>query len=200
MTAVTAPLLPTGYNAVLSRLKDQVRAAQMVADRAANAEMLNLYRSIGLTILEQQQVAGWGGKVIDRLSPDLRSEFPKMTGLNRSNLYYMRAFAAAWPGSEVVPCSVGQLPWRMIRCLLDKLSEREERDWYAGKAIENTWSLPVLEHHIATGLRARLGSAPSNFPDRLPPADSDLVQEMTKDPYVFDFLSMTEQAAERDLE
>ena len=88
----------------------------------------------------------------------------------------------------------------MVRCLLDKLSDRAERDWYADKAVGNTWSLPVLEHHIATGLRARLGSAPSNFANHLPAADSDLAQEITNDPYVFDFLSMTEQAAERDLE
>lgn len=178
----------------------QVRAAQMTAYRAANEELLRLYRVIGQTILDQQAAAGWGGKIIDKLGADLRQEFPGMSGLARSNLYYMRAFAAAWPDGQVVPRPVGQLPWRMVRCLLDKLSDRTERDWYAGKAVENSWSLPVLEHHIATGLHGRLGVAPSNFVDRLPAADSDLAQEITKDPYVFDFLSMTERAAERDLE
>lgn len=197
---MTDALVPAGYDEVLTRLKDEVRTARMSAQRAANAELLHLYRTIGQTILEQQAVAGWGGKIIDRLSADLRREFSGMSGLARSNLYYMRAFAAAWPNGEVVPRSVGQLPWRMVRCLLDKLADRGERDWYADKAVGNAWSLPVLEHHIATGLRTRLGSAPSNFGDHLPAADSDLAQEMTKDPYVFDFLSMTEQAAERDLE
>jgi len=193
-------MVPAGYDAVLTHLKAQVRAAQMTAYRAANEELLRLYRVIGQTILDQQAAAGWGGKIIDKLGADLRQEFPGMSGLARSNLYYMRAFAAAWPDGQVVPRPVGQLPWRMVRCLLDKLSDRTERDWHAGKAVENSWSLPVLEHHIATGLHGRLGVAPSNFVDRLPAADSDLAQEITKDPYVFDFLSMTERAAERDLE
>ncbi len=200
MTCVTDALVPSGYGQVLDRLKAEVRAAQVQAHRVANAELLRLYRRIGQTIIEQQSEAGWGARVIDRLAADLRTEFPTMSGLSRSNLYYMRAFAAAWPEDEVVPRGVGQLPWRMVRCLLDKLDDRSARDWYAAKAAENGWALSVLEHQITTDLRSRAASAPSNFPDRLPPVDSDLAREAVKDPYVFDFLTLREGAAERDLE
>ncbi|QNK82913.1 DUF1016 N-terminal domain-containing protein [Nakamurella sp. PAMC28650] len=77
---MTDALVPAGYDEVLTRLKDEVRTARMSAQRAANAELLHLYRTIGQTILEQQAVAGWGGKIIDRLSADLRREFPGMSG------------------------------------------------------------------------------------------------------------------------
>jgi hypothetical protein len=77
----------------------------------------------------------WGAKVIDRLAADLRRDFPEMTGFSRSNLHYMRQLAAAWPGDEVVPQPVGQLPWGHIRCLLDKLDDPAPRlCWYAAKA------------------------------------------------------------------
>lgn len=102
-------VVPEGYEAVLGRLKVQVRAAQLTAHRAANEELLRLYRMIEQTILEQQAVAGWGGRIIDKLAADLRQEFHGMSGLARSNLYYMRAFATVWPDDKVVPRPVGQL-------------------------------------------------------------------------------------------
>lgn len=123
-----------------------------------------------------------------------------MRGIGRSNVHYMRAMAAAWPRQAVVQQAVGQLPWGHITVLLDKLDDQDERDWYAAKAAEHGWSRDVLRLQITGRLHGRLGAAPSNFADQLPAADSDLARQLTKDPYVFEFLNMHEHVAERDVE
>jgi hypothetical protein len=107
--------------------------------RAANSELLGLYWSVGRDILDRQEQAGWGSRVIDRLATDLRAEFPDQRGWSRRNLHYMRSFAEAWPTAEsFVPQAVAQLPWGHVRVLLDKLSTRQERDWYAAPASKTT--------------------------------------------------------------
>lgn len=193
------PGSPVGYGEVLERLKREVRTARARAQQAVTTELLDLYRTIGAEILAQQEAHGWGARVIARLATDLKHAFPDMRGFSRSNLYYMRAFATAWPLPGVVPPSVGQLPWRHIRCLIDKLDTQDEREWYAAHAVAHGWSLPVLEHQIATGLRGRAGAAPSNFSDRLVTPESGLAQQLVRDPYVFEFLDLRERAAERDM-
>ena len=186
---MSGELQPAGYGEVLARLTAEVRAARIEAQRTANVSLLTLYWTIGSEILHQQQARGWGAKVIDQLARDLRAEFPNQRGFNRSNLYYMRAFAAAWPERAIVPTALGQLPWSHVRCLLDKLDDQDERDWYAAEAAEHGWTLSVLEHQIATGLRSRIAAAPSNFAGQLPDGDdAQLAQQLTRDPYVFDFL------------
>lgn len=191
--------LPDGYAEVLRRLTTEVRNAQLRAQRTANTALLELFWAIGAEILRQQQERGWGAKVIDRLATDLRAEFPDMRGLTRSNLYYMRAFAAGWPDRTIVPTALGRLSWSHVRCLLDKLDDRPLRDWYAEQAGEHGWSLAVLEHQIATRLHTRIAAAPSNFDQHLGAA-ADAAQQLTKDPYVFDFLNLTAQQREHDLE
>lgn len=191
---------PSGYGEVLDRLKAEVRATRIQAQRAVNAELLGLFWTIGTEILQQQQARGWGAKVIDQLARDLREEFPGMRGLNRANLYSMRAFAAAWPDREIVSTVLRRLSWSHVRCLLTKLDDPSDREWYATEAGNRGWSLSVLEHQIAIGLRARVAAAPSNFAGQLPAPDSGLAQQLTKDPYVFDFLDLTDSAVEREIE
>ncbi len=191
--------LPEDYPQFLDELKAQVRRARLRATRAANTELLILYWTLGHSLLERQRVHGWGSKVVDQLARDLRSEFPHMRGLSRRNLFYMRSFADAWP-QEIVQQPVAQLPWGHVTVLLDKLDNRELRDWYAARAAEHGWSRHVLTHQIAGQLHRRVGAAPSNFPDQLLPQDSDLAQQLVRDPYIFDFLDLDERAAERELE
>jgi predicted nuclease of restriction endonuclease-like (RecB) superfamily len=138
--------------------------------------------------------------VIDRLARDLRSAFPDMRGFSPRNLKYMRAFAQAWPDGEFVQQAAAQLPWFHLCTLLDKLTTREEREWYAAKAVEHGWSRNVLVMQIETRLRERQGNAVTNFPERLPSPQSDLARDSLKDPYIFDFLGLGEDAQERDLE
>jgi predicted nuclease of restriction endonuclease-like (RecB) superfamily len=124
-----------------------------------------------------------------------------MKGLSPTNLQYMRAFAAAWPGTDPISQrSVGKLPWGHVCTLLDQVKDPALRDWYADRDARNGWSRPVLEHHVATGLHQRIGAAPSNFDQHLDPVDADQAREIVRDPYVFDFLDLTERATERALE
>ncbi|MFC3690490.1 PDDEXK nuclease domain-containing protein [Aquipuribacter hungaricus] len=192
--------VPEGYGDLLERLKERVRTSQVRAARAANTELLALYWSIGRDILQRQEHAGWGAKIVDRLARDLREEFPEQRGWSRRNLQYMRALAAAWPDGDFVHQAGAQLPWRHVTVLLDRLDDPALRDWYAGQAVEHGWSRNVLEHQITSGLHARAGAAPSNFPARLAAPDSELAQQLTRDPYLFDHLDLSARAGERDLE
>ena len=195
-----AELLSIGYDALLKAIKERVSTAQVRAAVAVNTELVRLYWSIGNDILQKQQAEGWGSKVIDRLSRDLKASFPEMQGFSPRNLKYMRAFAAAWPDEAIVQRPVAQLPWRQNIALLDKVKDPELRLWYAQKAVENGWSQPVLVHQIETLLHERQGRAVTNFASTLPAPQSDLVQALLKDPYSFDFLTLALDAQERHLE
>ena len=199
ITGGRAPM-PVGYLQLLDDIKRRIAAARHVARRSVNTELLRLYWTIGRAILDRQDSEGWGAKVIDRLATDLRTAFPDMTGLSRSNLHYMRQFAEAWPDPALVQQPVGQLPWGHITVLLGKVPDQEDRDWYAAQAAQHGWSRAVLADRITGQLRRRVGTAPSNFPTTLPPADSGLAQQLTRDPLVFEFLGLSGQVAERDLE
>lgn len=191
---------PGFYNAWLSNLKERIQSAQQRAALSVNRELVLLYWEIGNEILERQQAQGWGAKVIEQLAKDLTAAFPEMKGFSRRNLLYMRSFAEEWPDHEFVQQAVAQLPWGQNLLLLTKLKTREEREWYAAKAIEHGWSRNVMWHHISTQLLERTGKAVTNFDGRLPKPDSELAQQTLKDPYLFDFLGISEEAKERDIE
>jgi predicted nuclease of restriction endonuclease-like (RecB) superfamily len=194
-------LAPDGYVELLEQLKTRVRAAQLRAVRSANLEVLTLYWSIGRDIVDRQDLAGWGARIVDRLAADLRAAFPDQRGWSRRNLQYMRALATAWPDrDQFVQQAAAQMPWGHVMTLLDRLDTHDDRTWYAAQAVEHGWSRTVLEHQIMNQLRQRIGAAPSNFAEHLPPADSELAQQLLRDPYVFDHLTLTRPVAERDLE
>ncbi|HEY7829679.1 MAG TPA: PDDEXK nuclease domain-containing protein [Solirubrobacteraceae bacterium] len=198
--ASSAPRLLDDYSQCLAGIQARIAASRTRAALAVNSELIGLYWDIGHDILLREGREGWGARVIDRLATDLRRDFPEMKGLSRSNLHYMRQFAASWPDSQIVPQAVGQLPWGHIRCLLDKLDEPAARLWYAAQALENSWSRKVLEAQIASDLRGRQGSTLSSFEHALPQPHSQLVRDALKDPYNFEFLALSQQAKERDLE
>ena len=191
---------PAGYADWLAELKNRIHSAQQRAALAVNRELVLLYWQIGRDILARQAEQGWGAKVIERLAQDLRSAFPQMKGVSPRNLKYMRAFAEAWPDSEFVQQAAAQLPWFHLCTLIDKLKIREERDWYLAKAAEHNWSRNILVMQIETNARGRSGQAVSNFDARLPKPHSDLARESLKDPYRFDFLGLTDEAQEREIE
>lgn len=193
-------VLPDGYPAFLSGLKVRIREARVRAALSVNRELILLYWEIGRDILQRQQEEGWGAKVIERLSTDLRKEFPDVKGFSPRNLKYMRSFAEAWPDPVFVQQVAAQIPWFHNCVILDKLSNREFREWYIHKTIENGWSRNVLVHQIESGLIEREGRAVTNFSSALPAPQSDLARAMLKDPYIFDFLGIGEDAAERELE
>lgn len=188
------------YTAFLRSLKERIRQAQIKAALAVNNELILLYWQMGREILNRQQQEGWGTKVIDRLAQDLKREFPNLGGFSPRNLKYMRAFAEAYPDEQIVQRVAAQIPWRHNQVILDKLKSSEQRFWYAQKSFENGWSRDILVMQIETDLYSRQGGAITNFERTLPEVDSDLAHQLIKDPYNFDFLTLSENAKERDLE
>ena len=192
--------LPQNYDTLLEDLKTRIRQAQVKAALAVNRELVLLYWQIGKDILARQEQEGWGARVITRLSADLRKAFPGMKGLSRTNLLYMRAFSEAYEDEQIVQQLVGQIPWGHNVRILDMVKDADQREWYVRKTIENGWSRNVLVHHIDSRLYEREGRAITNFAATLPAPQSDLAQQLIKDPYHLDFLDITEDARERDLE
>ena len=188
------------YDVFLKDLKTRIRRAQVKAALAVNQELIILYWQIGREILARQQQEGWGAKVIDRLAKDLKREFPDMKGFSPRNLKYMRAFAEAYPDQAIVQEVLAQIPWYHNQALLDKLKAPDERLWYAQGTLENGWSRNILVMQIESNLFQRQGGAVTNFERTLPPEQSDLAQQLIKDPYNFDFLNLSSATQERELE
>ncbi len=187
------------YSNWLIDLKQKIYSSQQKAIFAVNKELVLLYWQIGTEILERQEKQGWGTKVIDQLSKDFRSEFPNMKGFSSRNLKYMRAFAKNWSDITIVQEALAQLPWYHHVTLLDKLNDNEERLAYMKLSIEHGWSRNTLVHHIELQTAKRVGKAQNNFDNFLPKQQSDLAKETLKDPYKFDFLTISNDAHELEI-
>ncbi|OPY51267.1 MAG: hypothetical protein A4E48_01633 [Methanosaeta sp. PtaU1.Bin060] len=197
---MASEILTGAYRELLDDLKNRIRNAQVRAAISVNRELVLLYWQIGQAILERQAQEGWGSKVIERLADDLRHEFPDMKGLSRANLFYMRAFAEAYPQEQIVQQLAGQIPWWHNVVIMTRLKEPELREWYIRSCIENGWSRAVLTAQIETRLHERTGTAITNFQRTLPAPQSELAQQLLKDPYNFEFLTTYDEVLERDLQ
>lgn len=191
---------PEDYAPWLAELKARIAGARQRAALAVNQEQIRLYWQIGREILERQQAQGWGAKVINRLANDLQAAFPDMRGFSASNLKYMRFFAERCPAAQIGQQPADQLPWFHIVLLITKLDDPGEREWYARQTIEQSWSHTALSQQIKNRLHLRQANAVTNFSGRLPEPQSALAHETLKDPYLFDFLGLGEEAHERDIE
>lgn len=189
------------YRSFIQRLTQHVQAAQNRAARAVNTELIALYWMIGREIMDQQESAGWGDDVVGRIAHDLALAADSSRGFSRRNVFYMRQFAQLLGEIEFVPSVMAQISWTQHRKLLDAFSDRPDiYEWYAAKSVENRWSVRQLEAQVNLRLHERQGVAINNFAATLPDSDSEQALEAVKDPYVFDFLEMTETAHERELE
>lgn len=193
------------YSQTLADIKKQISEAQIKAVFAVNKELIMLYWYIGKVIVEKQRKCKWGAKIIDQLAKDLQNSFPGLSGFSRANVFSMRGFYLAY---EKVQQAVGQfenmpifsIPWGHNVILIQKLKNDAERLWYAQKSIECGWSRSMLEMWIESSLYNRQGKAVTNFNKTLPIVQSDMAQQTLKDPYIFDFLTLHENALEKDLE
>lgn len=192
--------MPANYSSFVEELKVFIQKEKLTSILQSNQRMILMYWHIGNSILLKQEQEGWGTKVIDRLSFDLKEAFPEETGFSPRNLKYMRKFAATWTDFEIVQRSVAQIPWRSNITLLDKLKDNTLRLWYAQKTIEHGFGKDMLVFQIASQLHVREGNTVNNFQTTLPPLDSDLATQSFKDPYIFNFLGNTSNIKERELE
>jgi predicted nuclease of restriction endonuclease-like (RecB) superfamily len=227
-SAERAAVEPEGrsYQALLKDIKGRIRIARIKASLAVNRELIQLYWDIGGSIVSRQRAEGWGKSVVERLAGDVQKAFPGIEGFSPQNIWKMRGFFLAWTEdvrnlsravrekgeskflSQAVreidghhlPQTVAEIPWGHNTELIFKLSDPVQRLWYAHQTTANGWSRAMLVHWIESDLYRRQGNAVTNFKNALPRPQSDLANEMVRDPYHFDFLTLREQAAERELE
>ena len=210
------------YSNLLNNIKTRIRQAQVKAVMSVNAEMILMYFDIGKIILEKQQKEGWGKSIIPKLAKDIRNELPEVKGFSERNIGYMIRFAreyipyqilqqraakkgssailqqpvAKLPSLDLILC----IPWGHHALLMEKIKDHSIRFWYMEQTIQNGWSRDVLGLMIKSGTHKRQGKTVANFNLTLPDPQSDLARQSLKDPYIFDFLTLTEPFNERELE
>ena len=192
--------IPKGYPEFLEGIVSRIAQSQTRAALAVSRELILLYWSIGAEIVLRETAQGWGAKVVERLGNDLQQRFPGVDGFSPRNLRYMRSLAQAWPDPEVLPQRVALLPWGHLRMLLDRVKEPAARDWYLGAARQEGWNRDTLGYMIEGNLYGREGKSLTNFSQTLPPEQSEMAVQVLRDPYNFDFLTLTHPLEERKLE
>jgi len=203
----------TDYAHLLREVKNHLREARVRAGLAANRELVALYWNIGKLIVERQKMEGWGSAVIERLSRDIRHEFTDMQGFSPRNIWRMRAFYLAYTedvtnlplalaemDGQNLPRLAAELPWSHNCVLIERIKDLSARIWYMRQTVEHGWSRPILELHIQQGDYERKGQAITNFSRTLASPQSDLARDVLKDPYIFDFLGLTDDTREREIE
>lgn len=191
------------YLSLITSLKSRIHVAQTKAALAVNTQLIELYWDIGKLITEKQQASGWGDAVIEQLAKDLTRELGGLKGFSRRNLYRMKQFYSFYVGQgEFVPQAVAQIPWGHNDLIIQKIKEHDKALWYVHKAIEHGWSRNVLGIQIESRLYERQAEKPKidNFGSHLPEPQSELASEVLKDPYIFDFVSLGDEAKEREIE
>ncbi len=195
---------PVDYRQWVGDLKAHFRQVQLKAAVAVNTEMLLFYWELGADIVAQQASQSWGSGFLENLSRDLMQEFPEMKGFSKRNLELVRQWYRYWSKDAVIARqAVAQLiaiPWGHNLAILSKCRSHTEALYYVQQTQRHGWSRAVLTHQIECGLWQREGKALTNFAQTLPAPQSDLAAQMLKDPYVFDFLSLTPEHSERELE
>jgi predicted nuclease of restriction endonuclease-like (RecB) superfamily len=195
----------TSYASFVEQLKSRVRQAQLKASLAVNSELIQLYWDMGKAIVEKQEKEGWKAQIIEKLCKDLQNAFPGMQGFSRANVFYMRSFYLAYarvqqPVGLLNELPIVQIPWGHNVVLITKLKDTQERLWYAQQTVEYGLSRRALEDWIKSKAYKRHGKAITNFAQRLPDPQSRLAQEVLKDPYNFDFLTLASDYRESELE
>lgn len=213
------------YKSWLLGLKIKIQQSQIKASLAVNRELIQLYWELGQQIVEKQETAKWGSGFIDQLSKDLKAEFPNIGGFSVSNLKYCKQFFLFYSSNQIRQQLVDEfettnnqqliksqqaalqlgdelfkIPWGHHIVIIQKIKNTQEAIFYIQKTIENNWSRSILLHQIESNLYERQGKAVNNFIATLPQSQSDLANQLLKDPYQFDFLQLTEKYNERDLE
>lgn len=192
------------YKQWIADLKTRVKQAQLKAAVTVNQQLLMFYWELGTEIIERQKNAVWGEGFLKHLSQDLMDEFPDMKGFSERNLRLIRQWVQFWLDEPAIwqqaVAELTQIPWGHNQVIVNKCKNTQEGLYYARNTIEHGWSRSVLTHQIESNLWQREGKALSNFTQALPSPQSDLAHQTLKDPYIFDFLRLTKDYDERDLE
>ena len=191
---------PVDYAQLLAEVKERVRSAQYAALKAVNTELVGLYWDLGRMIVERQEQAGWGKSVVERLSQDLRREFPGVAGFSVQNLWYMRQFHMEYRGNEKLQPLVGEVAWAHNLVIMSKCKDPLEREFYLRMTRKFGWSKNVLIHQIENQSYEKSLLGQTNFDQTLTPSLRAQAKLAVKDEYTFDFLELAEEHSERELE
>ena len=194
----------TEYKEFIQKIKEKARQAQIRASVRVNSTLLEFYWELGADIVEKQKTASWGSGFLKQMSKDLMREFPDMKGFSFRNIKYIRQWYLFYceenkKGQQVVAQLI-QIPWGHNLHIITKCKKIDEALYYVNQTLQYGWSRSVLVHQIESRLYERSGKAITNFSNTLPNPQSDLANELTKDPYQFDFLTLREKHDERELE
>ena len=192
------------YKKWLVSLKQQFKHAQIKATVQVNQALLQYYWQLGEQIVERQKNSEWGSGFLKQLSRDLMAEFPEVKGFSQRNLELIRQWYLYWHKEAAIAqqlvAQLTRIPWGHNAQIMSKCENLQEAHYYIGQTLTHGWSRSVLVHQIESGLYRREGSALNNFEATLPAIQSDLAQQTLKDPYIFDFLTLSKDYNERELE
>lgn len=189
------------YGDLLREIKSRVVSARVSAAQAVNRALIGLYWELGRLIVERQEALGWGKSVVERLSLDLRTEFPDMSGFSPQNLWLMRQLFAEYQGEPILQQLVGEIPWGQNLLILQKIKQSAARQYYLEATASFGWTRKVLLNQIKAGAyEFTLLHKTHNFPAALPEHLAEQADELLKSRYSLEFLGIAERVHERDLE
>lgn len=191
-------MLDKSFQEITSSIKNAITNTQLEIMTDANKKLVNLYFNIGKTLEEN---SSWGNKFIDNVAMELKMSFPNLKGFSVRNLKYMKSFYNEYKDDEEFVQLVAQLPWKHNITLMQKVKDKEIRKWYMSRCLEEGWSDNVLVYQIDTDLYNRQVKAikHNNFNLTLK-QNTDLANNIMKEPYVFDLIELTDNYKEKELE
>jgi predicted nuclease of restriction endonuclease-like (RecB) superfamily len=214
-------LVSIEYKVWLESLKNKFRSSQIKASIKVNTTLLEFYWDLGEQIVQKQQEYKWGSGFLEKLSHDLSAEFPDVKGFSYTNVKNIRQWFVFWQQlvgefkstksqqlvgesgvdkTKQIVSQILMIPWGHNIAIIQKCKKIDEAIYYVQNTIKNGISRSVLVHQIESNLYEREGKAITNFENTLPPIQSDLAKEITKDPYIFDFVALTQDYQEKELE
>lgn len=208
------------YKTWLGCLKQRFKNSQIQATIRVNSSMLEFYWSLAQDLVKMKVEEKWGAGVIEQISLDLKAAFPAAKGFSARNLWLVKKWFQFYSqklhqvGAEIeetpklpqvvaeikMPEKFAMVPWRHHTEIISKCKSVDEALFYIDRTIENTWSRSILIHQMELGLFKRIGKSVNNFDFTLPASQSINVKEILKESYTLDFLPVSDDLKERDLE
>ena len=190
------------YQDFLREIKSQVVQSRLSAVRSINRALMGLYWSLGKLMVERQEALGWGKAVVERLSLDLKAEFPEMTGFSPRNLWDIKRFYEIYSDApELLRQFVAEVPWGHNILIMQRVKEASTRRYYLEASARLGWTRNVLLNQIKAGAYevSKLDKS-HNFAAALPKYLAEQAEETLKSQYSLEFLGLTQAVLERDLE
>ena len=188
------------YNNFVVEIKNKIKDSQYEAMKAVNKALISLYWGIGKEIYNQQQEKGWGKSIVEVLAKEIKKDFPDTQGFSARNLWRMRNLYVEYKDNEILPPLVAEISWTKNIVIMEKCKDSLEREFYIKMTRKYGWTKDVLINHIENKSYEKYLLNQTNFDETLPEKYVKQAKLAVKDEYIFDFMEMSEQHSEKDLE